>query len=143
MNFIEREGPSSKVTKVDKYELSTSNSLDTIIHNDIVLACQWRDMHTSRELSPEARLCLGVLRQALMDIAQPTSPIKSVREARAQDALAWLAGGPGYITLEHVCGALRIGDVRGFSQRLLRAIAKHEAKRSVAASTLDNLSARE
>lgn len=99
--------------------------MEEIIQNDAILACQWADLNQHQELSGEGRLCLAVLQEALNNIARPTGPRKSVRDALAKDALEWLSGTQGYISFEHVCGMLG-KDVEGFRFRLLRAIARHK-----------------
>lgn len=93
--------------------------MDAYLAGDPILACQWAELHTARELEPEQRLCLAVLKDGLMNLTRPTGK-PTTREMRRQDALQWLKGAEDcYMTFEFACGSLGI-DADGFRDRLLR-----------------------
>lgn len=55
-----------------------------------------------RELTPEQRLCLAVLEDAIIRLHGPAAqPETAVREVEA-----WLDGAPGLLTFAYVCEAL-------------------------------------
>ena len=100
--------------------------LTHVFQDDTLLACQWADLHRQSHFSPEQRLNLAILRDALLSIVRPGGK-PMTKQMRRADAQQWLQGARDcHVPFETVCWALGLDDPDGFRQRLLASIARYE-----------------
>ena len=100
--------------------MSIDQDLPSVIQDDTLLSCQWTDLRRGTCISPERRLYLAILEDALRCIVRGTA---RAAERNRLDALFWIRGATDcLVSFEWVCDALSIEDTNGFRERILKAL---------------------
>jgi hypothetical protein len=83
--------------------------IDQELRSDAVMRSQWKDLHGARHLTPEQRLALAVLEEAI-GVRQRGPGLRPKTQRAYEEAVDWLAGAasPFTFSFDDVCGFLGI-----------------------------------